>query len=113
MTGSWLEWAIIIFIVASIGTVVWRGGAANPEGTGTLGKKVSRLSGNVSTLSQRVGHLENEVADLMRDAATAKDLQRIEMLIEERTGAQRDLMERSARSIDRIERLLIEKGLGK
>lgn len=113
MTGSWLEWAIIIFIVFSIGTVVWRGGAANPEGTGQLGRKVSGLSGRVNTLSQRVGHLESEVAELKEEAATAKDIQRIEQLIDERTAAQRELMERTARSVDRIERMFLEKGMGK
>ncbi len=113
MTGSPLEWAIIIFIVLSIGTVVWRGGAANPEGTGQLGRKVSGLSSKVTTLSQRMGHLESEVADLKEEAATGKDIQRIEQLIDERTAAQRELMERTARSIDRIERMFIEKGMGK
>lgn len=113
MTGSWLEWAIIIFIVFSIGTVVWRGGAANPEGTGQLGRKVSGLSGKVNTLSQRVGHLESEVAELSKEAATAKDIQRIEQLIDERTAAQKDLIERTARQIDRIERLILEKGMRK
>lgn len=113
MTGSWLEWAIMIFIVCSIGTVVWRNGAANPEGTGKLRKTVNDLSGNVSVLSQRVGHLEEEVAELKEETATTKDIQRVEQLIVERTAAQKDLIERQSRQIDRIERMLIEKGLGK
>lgn len=113
IAGTGLEWAIIVFIVVSIGVVVWRGGAANPEGTGTLGRKVSGLSGKVNTLSQRVGHLETEVAELSKEAATAKDILRIEQLIDERTQAQRDLLDRTAHQIDRIERLILEKGMGK
>jgi hypothetical protein len=112
MTGSWLEWAIIIFIVFSIGTVVWRGGAANPEGTGKLRITVNELRGDVSGISQRVGHLETEVAELKDEAATAKDIQRIEQLIDERTAAQKNLIERQAHQLDRIERLILAKGLG-
>ena len=98
---SWLEGAIIAFIMLSIGYVVWKGGAANPESTGTLGRKVTALGGKVASLEARVGHMGDDLAKLEREAATTKDIERLE-----------ELGERTFRSVDRIERVLIEKGLG-
>lgn len=107
MTNSTLEWAIIAFIVLTIGWCVWKGGAANPMGTGRLSRKVGRLSGDVSTLSQRVGHVERELEELKAEAATTKDIERLE----ERMLGHKELSERTNKSVDRIERYLIEKGL--
>lgn len=105
---DWLEWAIITFIVLAIAYVVWKGGAANPESTGALGQKVNGLSGTVSRLDGRVKHVEQELEELKQEAATTKDIGRLEAQLK---GAN-DLAERTYKSIDRIERFLIEKGLG-
>ncbi len=96
------EWAMIAFIVVSILWHVWKGGAANPEGTGSLGNKVAGLSTDLGKLSTRVRHVEHGMAELKEEAATAKDIVRLEQL-----------GERTWRSVERIERTLIEKGLGK
>ncbi len=102
MTGNIVELLIIAVIILGIGVAIWKGGSANPESTGTLGKQVSGLSTKVSNLSTRVGHVEQELEELKSEAATAKDIERVEALAE-----------RTFRSVDRIERMLIEKGLGK
>lgn len=102
MTGDYLELLIIAVIVLGIGVAIWKGGSANPESTGTLGKQVNGLSTKVTTLSTRMGHVEQELDDLKAEAATTKDIARVEALAE-----------RTFRSVDRIERMLIEKGLGK
>ena len=107
MTNSWLEWAIIAFIVLTIGWCVWKGGAANPMGTGRISRKVGKLSGEVTTLSMRVRHAEQELAELKESAATTKDIARLE----ERMAGHLALSERTNKSIERIERFLIEKGL--
>jgi hypothetical protein len=109
MSGNWYELAIIAFIVLGIAAAVWRGGAANPLGTGALGRKVGKLSGTVSVLSLRVGHVEKELEELTKEAATVKDIERLEQKIE----GHHELAERTCRSVERIERFLIEKGLGK
>ncbi|MBN9504936.1 MAG: hypothetical protein J0I69_02825 [Altererythrobacter sp.] len=96
------EWAIIAFIVVSILWHVWKTGAANPESTGTLGKKVAGLSTEVGKVSGRVKHLEEDMAELKEEAATGQDIKRLEQL-----------GERTWRSIERIERIILEKGLGK
>jgi outer membrane murein-binding lipoprotein Lpp len=70
--SDWIELAIIAFILAGIGVAVWKGGAANPESTGSLGKKVNTMSSKVGTLSVRLGHLESEFAELKAEAATTR-----------------------------------------
>ena len=120
MPSDWIELAIIAFILAGIGVAVWKGGAANPEGTGSLGRKVNTISSKVSTLSVRLGHLESEFVELKAEAATTEDVARIEQLMAEKfntmraeIAGHRELAERTHRGVDRIERLLIEKGLGR
>ena len=107
MTGGWFEWAIIAFIVFAIAFVVWKGGAANPMGTGRLSRKVGHLSGDVSNLSIRVGHVETELDELKNTAATKADIATVRAEIAGLTA----LVNRSASGIERIERLFIEKGV--
>jgi hypothetical protein len=40
---DWIELAIIAFILAGIGLTFWKAGSANPESTGSLGKKVNAI----------------------------------------------------------------------
>ncbi|MBV1917598.1 MAG: hypothetical protein KUG65_06010 [Sphingomonadaceae bacterium] len=105
--NDWFQLAIIAFIVVGLFVAIWKGGAANPEGTGRLGRKVTHLSGTVTGLSGRVGHVETELEELKAVAATAKD---IETLRAEMAG-DRDLAKRTWESVRRIEEHLIEKGL--
>lgn len=114
--NDWIEWALIAFITGGIVLAVWKGGAANPEGTGSLGRKVTGLSGRVAHLDTRLGHVESELADVVRDGATTKDIARLEErmgTLKAEMSGHRELAERTWKSVDRIERFLIEKGLGK
>ncbi len=97
---SILEMAIIVFILCGIGWVIWRGGASNPIGTGALERKVQSLSTSVGKLDTRVGHVEAGLAELKEEAATTQDIKRLE-----------ELGERTYRSVDRIERIILEKGM--
>ena len=111
---SWFEVAIVAFIVMSITYVVWRGGAANPQSTGELGAKINGLSNKFSALNTRVGHVESEMKELQSVAATTKDIARMEERIETVRAEQAGhhmLSASTNRSVERIERLLIEKGL--
>jgi outer membrane murein-binding lipoprotein Lpp len=117
---SWFELAIIAFIVLSIFYVVWRGGAANPESTGALGKKVDGISNKLTALSGRVGAVEKDFDELKAEAATTKDIARLEQLLNERTQTLQakiaghvEVSQRTNHSVDRIERMLIDRGLGK
>lgn len=116
MRGDGYELAIILFILLGIGWVVWKGGAANPEGTGTLGRRVNGISNKVSALSTRIEHIESDIEEMKHGAATTKDIQRLEGLIETvraEMAGDRKMSDRTQHSLDRIERLILEKGLGK
>lgn len=123
MRGDGYELAIILFILLGIGWVVWKGGAANPEGTGTLGRRVNGISNKVSALSTRMEHIESDLEEIKHAAVTGADLARVEGqlstiraemgAIRTEIGGDRKMAERTQHSLDRIERLILEKGLGK
>ncbi len=115
-----IQIAIVIFIIGSLSFIMWKGGASNPESTGRLGRRVSSLSRSLTTLDGRVRAIEDDVKELELNMATTKDIESLGKSLEERTSTLRaemkghhDLSERTNRAVDRIERLLIEKGLGK
>lgn len=99
---SWFEGTIIVFIMLGIAAAIWRGGANNPVGTGSLGRDLSKLANRMSAVEARQVHLEKSIEKFGADAASTKDIERLE-----------ELGERTFRMVDRIERVLIEKGLGK
>lgn len=112
---SFFEWAIIAFIAVSILYHVWVGGARNPESTGRLGEKMNALSNKLTTLTGRVGQVEGKLSELEREAATTKDIARIEERIETvraQMSGHHALSQSTNHSVERIERLLIERGLG-
>lgn len=113
---SIFEWAVVAFITLSILFHVWRGGAANPESTGALSRKFTGMSDKLSTISGRVGQVESRLEDIERDAATVKDIARIEERIETvraEAAGRAELAAATNRSVERIERILIEQALGK
>lgn len=117
---SFFEWAIIAFIVLSILYHVWKGGSRNPESTGALGQKFTGLSSAVDRLGNRVGHVEQKVDRLEEEAATIENIAELEKRIEEKFNTvaaqlegQLALSQRTNHSVDRIERILIERSLDK
>jgi len=114
--SNWVEMATIAFIVIGIFTAIWRGGAANPEGTRTLSKGLGQLSGRVGELDQRVGHVEEELDQLQATAATGKDIQRLEeriATVRAEMQGHSELAKRTHASVKRIEDHLIDKGFGR
>lgn len=108
---SLFEGAIIAFITLSILWHVWKGGAANPEGTGSLGRKVNGLTAEVSALSGRVRHVETDMKTLKESAATTKDIAQLKELIDERLSSQKELSEATNRNVQRIYDIMLERGL--
>jgi hypothetical protein len=115
---SIVEWAIIGFIIVSIGYHVWRGGAANPESTGQLGRRLGGLASKVGAIEGRVGHVEEKLAAIERDGATTKDIVNLEQLFDERMKTLAAQMEghqqlsaATNRNVQRIVDLMLEKGL--
>lgn len=114
------QWAIIAFVVLSIAVHVWKGGAANPQSTGKVARDVSGLSAKLSELSGRVGQVETEVNELKEEAATTEDVKQLERLVDEkfatmnaRMDGHHALSQATNNSVDRIERILIERSLNK
>jgi hypothetical protein len=115
---SIVEWAIIGFIVVSIGWHVWRGGAANPESTGQLGRRLGGLAGKVGAIEGRVGHVEEKLAAIERDGATTQDVINLERLLDERMKTLAAQMEghqqlsaATNRNVQRIYDIMLERGL--
>jgi len=116
---SIVEWAIIGFIIVSIGYHVWRGGAANPESTGKLGRRLAGLSIKVNQIDERVGHVEGKVDKIELDGATTKDIEALEAVIDERFKTMRaemaghqEMSKATNRNVQRIYDIMLERGLG-
>lgn len=109
MSGQLADWAMIAFIVIVISAHALRTARANPENTGSLGKKVNRLDGDVRGLRVSVDRVEAEVEDLKRTGATTKDIR----LLEEVIKGHIEVAKRTEMKIDRLEGLILTKGLGK
>jgi len=117
---SLFEGTIIAFITLSILWHVWKGGAANPESTGSLGRTVNSLSAKVTTMSGKVENLETELDELKQKAATTTDIQHLEKSFGERietvraeAAGHKALSEATNRNVQRIYDIMLEKGLGK
>lgn len=106
--SEWLQFLIIAMIVLGIGVAIWRGGSANPTGTGQVGRQVANLKNDVTGLSARVGHIESDLEELKEEAATSKDIDGLRREFE----GDRRINERTFASVQRIEQMLIERGLG-
>ncbi len=78
MESSWLEAVIIAVILGGIAFTIFRGGAANPVGTGSLSKKLTTLDGDVKALRTQVDGVDIRVTEIDRRGATNADIERLE-----------------------------------
>jgi septal ring factor EnvC (AmiA/AmiB activator) len=101
VTENWLELAGIIAILSAISVAVWKGGQANPVGTGSLDKeiaglktKVAAIDGKVGTIDGKLGTMEKQVKHIERRAASVGDIERLERTLMEQD---RNIAELTAR----------------
>lgn len=123
MSESWLELAIIGFIIAGIAVTIFKGGAANPETTGSLGKQVREVKSNVRILTGKVDEIERQVVGLENSSAKSFDLQRMEKDVgdlkrevgnlRESVAAQHADIEHTRRQVDRLYDFIVERGMSK
>lgn len=66
-----LEVAIIAFIALGFGIVIWKGGARNPVGTGSLHSRLSEIKVRFDEIETRVEAVESK-------AASGEDIKRLE-----------------------------------
>lgn len=110
--GNLLELLIILVIVLGIGAAIWKGGARNPVGTGSIDKKLTALSSELKAVNSTIGsemagvknkvdEIENRVEAIERDAVGASDIKRIEKAIDRLAKVQADYESRSRALSDR------------
>tara|TARA_B100001179_G_scaffold177718_1_gene132974 strand:- start:750 stop:1289 length:540 start_codon:yes stop_codon:yes gene_type:complete len=58
---NYYELGIIAFILLGIGYVLWKGGAANPVGTGKLQHDMKNARTEIATLGRKVGDIDKTV----------------------------------------------------
>lgn len=121
MTGNWLETAIIIFIMAGIGVAIWKGGAANPEGTGSLGRKLGHVDREVGQLAEQMRDVESRVEHIENVAASKADIKRLERSLEavktqvatlgENAAAREATLDHVKHQVDRLYDFIVNKGM--
>lgn len=75
MIGAWLETAIIMFFIGAMALMFWRGGAANPVGTGSLQTKVNALKTQFETLSGGLKGVTERMGALEANCATGAEIE--------------------------------------
>lgn len=123
MSESWFELAIIAFILVGIGVVIFKGGAANPESTGSLGRQLRKVQSTVGTLGTKVDEIERQVVGLESSAAKTTDLKRLESdvgelrrdmsTLREAVAAQHADITHTRRQVDRLYDFIVERGMTK
>lgn len=119
--SDWLQLAIIAFILLSIGYVVWRGGQANPENTGDLGKAISGVEARVGSVDLRLSDLERDVQRLDEEAASKADIRRMEKALKDlqsevsqigKDAASREAtLDHVRTTVDRMLDVIVNKGM--
>jgi uncharacterized protein YoxC len=119
--SSWMETAIIIFILAGIGVVMWKGGAANPESTGSLGRKITAFNKNFTKMQAQMTKVEEDVERLQKDSASASDIERLEGTVEsleakvadigESASARNATLEHVKHQVDRLYDVIVTRGM--
>lgn len=137
MPKDWFDYLIIVFIIAGIAAALWKGGQANPVGTGSLGKdfaqlknKVSAIDSKMSATDAKLSGIENQVDDLERRSAKASDIERLERQMSAFDRNQADQLARMAelsemlaatkvggeergKQLDRLYDFIVQRGMSK
>lgn len=121
MIGNWLELAIIAVIIMGIIVAIWKGGSANPEGTGSLGKKLTRLDAHVGDIDQWVERVNAELARLDSHAASKADIKRLERSVEavkvevaelaQKAASREATLDHVKHQVDRLYDYIVNKGM--
>lgn len=119
MAENWFELAIIAFIGLGIAVAIFRGGAANPESTGSLGRKLSKLQADVSKLGgvkQDVAALQSRVAEIERRGATIDDIRGLEIKVDElaqQAAGRTATLDHVKEQVDRLYDFIVKRGMEK
>lgn len=123
MGNNWFELAIIVFICIGIGVAIFRGGAANPESTGSLGRQISSLKTEVGKLTsgqagmkRDMSGMEGRVAEIERRGATVEDIRGLESRVDtlaETSAAGNATLGHVKEQVDRLYDFIVKRGMEK
>jgi septation ring formation regulator EzrA len=131
VSANGIEILIIIFIVVGIGVAVyfsWKGGAANPVGTGGLDARQKAFDAELSGMRSQIDQIEERVEQMEGHYAKASDIKRIEKrqqaldtkldavikdisAIREEAAERGALAQSTAKQLDMIYKVVVEKGM--
>ena len=134
--NDYFQLAIIAFILVGIGTVLWRGGAANPIGTARLqhdvrnirqatdahGRQLNEISKaaeaeklRVNTLVERMAAMETDVVGIKQvvgaTSASVRSIDERQDKMAEQVAATAVQVAASARQLDRLYDHIVKKGM--
>lgn len=129
MSSNILELAIIAFIVVGMGVAIWKGGAANPVGTGRLDRRLGHMDRELKGVVTKVGEIEKQVEDIDGRAASKNDIKRLERQLKDHTeraaamardiasiresmAARQASTEHVRRQVDALYDVIVKKGMG-
>lgn len=131
MNSSWFEILIIIFIIIGISVVVyfsWKGGAANPVGTGGLDERQKAFAQELVGMRSQIDQIEDRVEKMESHYAKASDIERLEKrlrshdrkmdkvsddiaTIREEAAERAALAKAAGKQLDMIYEVIVEKGM--
>jgi chromosome segregation ATPase len=126
-----IEILIILFIIGGISVVIWlgwKGGAANPVSTGNLDERLNSFDTELSGMRSQVDQIEGRVETIEGHYAKASDIDRLEKrlrahdrkidkVIEDIAAIREEAAERgalaksTAKQLDMIFKVVVEKGM--
>lgn len=118
-----IETAVAFLILAFFGWVIWRGGSANPVGTGQLQKQLNTIGSKVEGLEKTVGNcasvdalekLRGELQEMEARVASSGEVIALEGKINtlgERVSGISRTVDRTDAGVQRIEGYFLAKGV--
>ena len=125
---SYIEVAIIAFIILAMVFLIWRGGQKNPVPTGTLNSRLDQQDAQLKAVGVKVSEIEERIEDIEGQAAKVDDIKRLEnrLKLHDRkmdevarsiTAIREDIAEgrakrdATARQLDMIYEVIVKKGM--
>ena len=117
---SWLDYLVIAIILLGFGVVLYKGGAANPVGTGRLQRRVQQLAADVSSQGDKIEALETQVnvrvsgiEVQLRELSDRMALKADIDAVRRELAADKAISERTWHAVDRLQNYFIAFGVGR
>ncbi|VWX62558.1 hypothetical protein [Sphingorhabdus sp. 109] len=111
---SWIELAIMLFIIAGFAVVIWRGGQANPESTGRLGSRLTKVETKMTEVETEMEHVRDRLNDFEITLARVSDkmVTRVDLdNIEKLMARDAETSRKTWKAVERLEGFFIENAI--